>query len=203
MRPRRAAAEAERWTATQLSQGRLRHYQHVTSIALTQFYNRSITISERFMRFQQRRFSLWLVLGLGVLSVLLLFSRPGRLLTITWNEALWNRRDPSHYHYTFQNVSFANINHLYAVDIEVRDGQAVSIVRRDTRTPVDPTIFAEYDTIPKIFVRLKAFAMSDPAIYWMHYTWGNGVPKRITINGSLNAVDDEYRMTISNFKELP
>lgn len=131
------------------------------------------------------------------------FSPPGRFLTIVWNETFWKAQGITHYRYTFRNVSFANADNIYDARIEVRDGRAVSVVRLDTQTVVDPRVFANYDTMPKVFTQIKKFAAGNPVVYWVRYQWGTGVPEEIKVEFSFRSTDDTYRITIKDFEALP
>jgi Family of unknown function (DUF6174) len=150
-----------------------------------------------------RKRRLWVGLAVFIVSVVLLgllFSQPGRLMIIAWHERLWTMAAISHYRYTVRNVSFANVNHLYGVRVEVRDGHAISLVRADTHKPVDPELFAEYATIPQVFVRLRQFVLANPARYWVRYHGATGVPEEISIDFSSSTTDDEYVITITDFE---
>ena len=132
----------------------------------------------------------------------LLFSTPGRLLLLDWNQAQWQRQDFRHYRYTFKNVSFANANNIYDVVIEVKDDQTVSMTKKSDGTPVAMALFQDYNTIPKIFQRLHTMVEHDPFTCIIRYQFQIGIPISADIDFSPRTTDDEYYLTLTDFEVL-
>jgi hypothetical protein len=68
-----------------------------------------------------------------------------------FNRNLWNQRNISNYRYTLSNSCFCVPDARGPVVIEVRNGQTTSITSVATSQPVDPQLFQQYNTIPKLF----------------------------------------------------
>jgi hypothetical protein len=132
----------------------------------------------------------------------LLFSTPGRLLLLDWNQAQWQRQHIRHYRYTFKNVSFANANNIYDVVIEVKDGQTVSLSKKSDGAPVAMAIFHDYSTIPKIFQRLHTIIEQAPFMCVVRYQFQTGIPVSADIDFSPRTTDDEYSLTLTDFEVL-
>ena len=153
-----------------------------------------------FLRNKRLLFALCVLL---IVATFLLFSAPGRLAIVRWNEAVWDYRAIRHYRYTFKNESFAFAHYLDGVVIEVHDNQTISLIRKSNNHPIDPAIFREYDTMPKYFQRLAAIIGRHPTKYIALYDLQTGVPRYVTIDFSASTTDDEYILTVTDFEVLP
>ena len=153
---------------------------------------------------KKRTLILFLVSALLLIPTGLLFTTPGRLLILNWNEAQWQRQALRHYRYTFKNVSFANANAnaLYEVVIEVDDDQTLSMTRKSDGTAVRMALFQDDNTIPKLFQKLHAMVEHNPRTYLAQYQPQTGIPVYVNIDFSSTTTDDGYVLTVTDFQVL-
>ena len=114
------------------------------------------------------------------------------------NRRLWNQRKVSNYRYTLSRDCFCTPEARGPVVIEVRNGKTTSIVNAANGKPVNPQLFQEYNTIPKLFNSIKdAIARKEPELT-VEYNPKLGYPTQIKI-GSL-AADAGVVFTINNLQ---
>ncbi len=117
-----------------------------------------------------------------------------------FNRNLWNYRNISNYRYTLSNSCFCVPDARGPVVIEVRNGQTTSITSVATSQPVDPQLFEQYNTIPKLFdviqdaINRRAYSLN------VRYNPRLGYPTQIDIDYSSQLADEEVYLTIENFQ---
>ncbi len=114
------------------------------------------------------------------------------------NRRLWNQRKISNYRYTLSRDCFCTPEARGPVVIEVRNGKTTSIKNAANGKPVNPELFQQYNTIPKLFDSIKdAIARKEPELT-AEYNPKLGYPTQIKI-GSL-AADAGVVLTIENLR---
>jgi hypothetical protein len=119
---------------------------------------------------------------------------------LQFNRNLWNQRNISNYGYTLSNSCFCVPDARGPVVIEVRNGQTTSITSVATGQPVDPQLFQQYNTIPKLFdviqdaIDRRAYSLN------VRYNSRLGYPTQIDIDYSSQLADEEVYLTIENFQ---
>ncbi len=114
------------------------------------------------------------------------------------NRRLWNQRKISNYRYTLSRDCFCTPEARGPVVIEVRNGKTTSITNAANGKPVNPELFQQYNTIPKLFNSIKdALARKEPELT-VGYNPKLGYPTQIKI-GSL-AADAGVVLTINNLR---
>ncbi|GAX37369.1 DUF6174 domain-containing protein [Nodularia sp. NIES-3585] len=121
---------------------------------------------------------------------------------LQFNRRLWNQQNISNYRYTLSNSCFCIPEARGPVVIEVRNGQTTSITSVATGLAVEPQLFQEYNTIPKLFnviqdaINRQAFSLN------VSYSPRLGYPTQINIDYNSQMADEEVYLTIENFEEV-
>jgi Family of unknown function (DUF6174) len=114
------------------------------------------------------------------------------------NRRLWNQQKISNYRYTLGRDCFCAPEARGPVVIQVRNGKTISITNAANGKPVNPELFKEYNTIPKLFNSVKdAIDRKEPELT-VQYNQKLGYPTQIKI-GSL-AADAGVVLTIENLQ---
>jgi len=122
------------------------------------------------------------------------------LRRLQFNRNLWNQRNISNYRYTLSNSCFCLPDARGPVVIEVRNGQTTSITSVATSQPVDPQLFQQYNTIPKLFdviqdaIDRRAYSLN------VRYNSRLGYPTQVDIDYRSQLADEEVYLTIENFE---
>lgn len=122
------------------------------------------------------------------------------------NQTKWKDANISHYRYTIFIGCFCAFSEEMPLTIEVKDGEAVSIMRADG-TLVRPTDtvygwYQPYETIDRLFLKLEADLGGEADEVTVSYDPQYGFPLTISIDQILEAVDDELALQVSNFEIL-
>ncbi len=121
------------------------------------------------------------------------------------NAAKWKDAGVSHYSFSLFIGCFCPFAQDMPLNIEVKDGEVVSLTRFDG-TPIDPTdpayeTYISYATIDLIFLKLET-ALTEAEGVIVAYESVYGYPANIAIDYIKEAVDDELSFQISNFVVL-
>ncbi len=117
-----------------------------------------------------------------------------------FNRNLWNYRNIFNYRYTLSNSCFCLPDARGPVVIEVRNGQTTSITSVATGQPVDPQLFQQYNTIPKLFDVIQDAINRTAYSLNVRYNPRLGYPTQIDIDYSSQLADEEVYLTIENFQ---
>ncbi|MEH2416560.1 DUF6174 domain-containing protein [Nostoc sp.] len=121
---------------------------------------------------------------------------------LEFNRRFWNQQNISNYDYELSNSCFCIPDARGPVVIKVRNGQTSSITSVATGKAVNPQLFQNYNTIPKLFnviqdaINRKAFSLN------VRYSAKFGYPTQIDIDYNSQIADEEKYLTIENFKEI-
>ncbi|MBN3870656.1 MAG: DUF6174 domain-containing protein [Nostoc sp.] len=121
---------------------------------------------------------------------------------LEFNRRFWNQQNISNYDYELSNSCFCIPDARGPVVIKVRNGKTTSITSVATGQPVNPELFQNYNTIPKLFnviqdaINRKAFSLN------VRYSAKFGYPTQIDIDYNSQIADEEKYLTIENFKEI-
>ncbi len=98
---------------------------------------------------------------------------------LKFNRDLWNRQNISNYRYTFSNGCFCIGDARGLVVIEVRNGQTTFITSVATGKAVNPELFQNYNTIPKLFGVIEDAINRKASSLNMRYSARFGYPTQI------------------------
>jgi hypothetical protein len=115
---------------------------------------------------------------------------------------LWNKKNISNYRYTLSNSCFCIPEARGPVVIEVRNGQTTSITLIATSQPVDPQLFQQYNTIPKLFNVIQDAINRRASSLNVRYDPRFGYPTQIDIDYNTQLADEEVYLSIENFEEI-
>ncbi|MBD2692239.1 DUF6174 domain-containing protein [Anabaena catenula] len=118
------------------------------------------------------------------------------------NKKLWNRQNVSKYSYQLTRSCFCTKEARGPVIIEVNNGMTTSVISVETGNPVDPELFKQYDTIPKLFSVVKDAIARKADSLTVKYNPKLGYPTQINIDYSAQMADEELYLTVENFKVL-
>lgn len=126
----------------------------------------------------------------------------------------WQAASISHYRFKLSLGCFCAFSQDMPLNIEVRDGQVVSIAYQ-SGNPIDPSLmeyFQRFATVDKLFDEIQnsfqvqgnvdtAGDKADEVKVTYDPTYG--YPSKISIDFIKNAVDDELSLQITDFEKLP
>jgi hypothetical protein len=124
---------------------------------------------------------------------------------LTDAEKLWNDQGLANYDFTLERQCFCPEDYRGPVDVQVRNGSAVSITYVSTGAAVTDDRFAEADTIDKLFGILKdaysgknSFDQKADSVS-VTYDADRGFPSAFFIDISQQIADEENGYTVTNF----
>lgn len=127
---------------------------------------------------------------------------PGEL---TDAEKLWNSQNLADYDFTLERQCFCPEEYRGPVNVQVRNGAAVSVTFVSDGTAVTDDRFAEADTIDKLFSVLKdayngknSFNQKADSVT-VTYDSERGFPSAFFIDISQQIADEENGYTVTNF----
>ena len=113
---------------------------------------------------------------------------------------LWTDWDISDYSYDIQIMGFLPGGGS-TVRIEVRGGAAVSHTQGDTTTGELPdSVVTLYDTIDKLFARIRDAYVNKAASISAVYDPGYGYPLHASVDPIKEAIDEEWAFTVTGFE---
>jgi hypothetical protein len=108
----------------------------------------------------------------------------------------WQAAAISSYDFDFARSCFCTVEALGPVTIRVRDGHFASLVSRDSGTPVDTVLFAQFLTIERVFESTRQLLDAGPASFTASYDPTFGFPITVTVDPIAQAVDDELSYSV-------
>ena len=117
-------------------------------------------------------------------------------------QALWEAQALESYRYTLHVSCFCVREMARPVVVEVRDGAVASITYADDGASADPSLFERYDTVDDLFDLIAVTEAKDPARLDVTYAEETGVPLEIDVDIREEIVDEELRVTVSDFEAL-
>jgi len=147
-------------------------------------------------------------LSVLVLALITLSSASGCTGSVprefTDNKELWESKDLRDYDFTLERQCFCPEDWRGPVDIQVRNGSAVSMTYVSDGTDVDEEKFGDVDTIDKLFVLLEdaysgtgEFEEAADSIT-AEYDSEMGYPLNMYIDESQMIADEEQGYTVTN-----
>ena len=122
------------------------------------------------------------------------------------NRQTWHSSEITHYRFSLFIGCFCAFTQRMPLNIEVRDGEVVSIAYSDGEAllPTDPNFanFSQYATIDRLFAELDADLNGEADQVTVTYDPTYGFPADIQIDFIKNAADDELSLSVSNFEVL-
>jgi hypothetical protein len=123
------------------------------------------------------------------------------------NQEKWQNAHVSHYRYSLFVGCFCPFAERMPLNIEVKDGEALSITYADG-TPIseaDPQFdfFTRYGTMERLFSELEADLAGAADEVTVSYDPTYGFPQTANIDVIKEAADDELSLTVSGFEALP
>jgi hypothetical protein len=123
------------------------------------------------------------------------------------NQEKWQNAHVSHYRYSLFVGCFCPFTERMPLNIEVKDGEALSITYADG-TPIseaDPQFdfFTRYGTMERLFSELEADLAGAADEVTVSYDPTYGFPQTANIDVIKEAADDELSLTVSGFEALP
>jgi hypothetical protein len=118
------------------------------------------------------------------------------------NESKWADQKVSHYRYTLRVLAFAPVERTAPVDIEVRDGIAVSALYQESGQGATNEIIRNADTVEKLFDIIQNAIDDKVDEVTVEYDTAYGYPKGIRIDPLKTAIDEEIGYTVSEFQVL-
>ncbi|MEH2110587.1 DUF6174 domain-containing protein [Nostoc sp.] len=124
------------------------------------------------------------------------------LRRLNFNRRLWNQANISNYRITVSNSCFCIPDARGPVVIEVRNGQTTSITSVATGQPVNPQLFQQYKTIPKLFNVIQDGINRKASSLDVRYEPKLGYPTQINIDYNSQIADEEIFLTIEKFQQI-
>ncbi|MEH2158912.1 DUF6174 domain-containing protein [Nostoc sp.] len=124
------------------------------------------------------------------------------LRQLNFNRRLWNQANISNYRITVSNSCFCIPDARGPVVIEVRNGQTTSITSVATGQPVNPQLFQQYKTIPKLFNVIQDGINRKASSLDVRYEPKLGYPTQINIDYNSQIADEEIFLTIEKFQQI-
>ncbi len=118
------------------------------------------------------------------------------------NRQLWRTQNISNYRYTLQVGCFCLPEVTQPVVIEVRNGKVVSMIGVNTRKPVNPEYFKDYNSIPKLFNLVQNAIANRAHRISVTYHPTRGYPTQISIDQSQQMADEERYFTIERLEVI-
>ncbi len=161
-------------------------------------------VNKRIWKLANLSFALTLILLILTAGVSCASSVPQEL---TASEELWKNQGLKDYDFTLERQAFAPEDWRGPVNIQVRNGSAVSVRYASTGAAVTEGKFDNADTIDKLFTMLKdAYAGKGEFEHWgqkadrvdVDYDSQKGYPVNFYIDVSQQIADEEQGYTVSN-----
>jgi len=123
------------------------------------------------------------------------------------NQKTWQDANIKHYRFELDISCFCAFRSLMPLTIEVLDEQIVSMMGADGSVILDTdpnyAYFAEYASINNLFVKLDTAFNSGAEEVTVMYDAAYGFPTAIFIDQSKQMADEELRLNVSAFEQLP
>jgi hypothetical protein len=121
---------------------------------------------------------------------------------LTKNRKLWNQQKISKYSYQLSRSCFCAPVARGPVIIKVNNGVTISVTSVETGASVDPELFKQYDTIPKLFSVVQDAIARKADSLAVKYDPKLGYPTQVNVDYSQQMADEELYLTVENFKVL-
>jgi hypothetical protein len=118
------------------------------------------------------------------------------------NRRAWRTQNISNYRYTLRVSCFCVPEVTQPVVIEVRDGRVASIVAANSRKPVNPEYFKQYNSIPKLFNLIENAIANKAHRVSVTFHPTLGYPTQISIDQSQQIADEERYLTIERLEVI-
>lgn len=144
---------------------------------------------------------LWLILTLS--AILFSACTSPANSEFAKNREKWQMANISHYRFSLSVGCFCAFIQKMPLEIEVKDGQVVSMTYNDGSPVPDSErqTFADYETIDALFDYTKS-AMKEADEIRIQYDATYGFPSEVQIDFMKNARDDELALHVQSFEPL-
>ncbi|MBD2663379.1 hypothetical protein B6N60_03261 [Richelia sinica FACHB-800] len=113
---------------------------------------------------------------------------------------LWKEKDVKNYRYRLSKSCFCAPAARGPVLIVVKDGVTTSVTSEETGQAVDPELFKQYDSVPKLFAVIQDAIDRKAASLNVKYDAKLGYPTQINIDYDTQIADEELYLTIDKFE---
>ena len=143
---------------------------------------------------------------LGIITIIWVVTSSG-LLSNRSNElsnavTTWESEAIDSYTFDLQVSCFCFPDMTRAVTIVVADNAVQSVTYVDDGSAADPTLFAAYSTVDKLFERLENAQAENPVTFDVTFDAKYGAPQSVFIDIDEMMADEEIMFTVSNFEVL-
>lgn len=118
------------------------------------------------------------------------------------NRQQWNQQKIFNYRYTLTSSCFCAPEARGPVVIEVRNGRTTNITSANTGQPVNPELFRQYNTIPKLFNLIANGIVRRASSVTVQYNSTFGYPTQINIDYSTQMADEEVYLSVENLQKI-
>jgi hypothetical protein len=120
------------------------------------------------------------------------------------NRVLWKEQNANHYQFQLSILCFCPYYSQMPLNIEVRDGEAMSIAAADG-SDVTPNLeyYSQADTVEEVFGIIESAQSGGADEVMVEYDPDYGYPILIAIDYIKEAVDDEVSYQVANIQFLP
>ncbi|MEB3182688.1 MAG: DUF6174 domain-containing protein [Nostocaceae cyanobacterium] len=118
------------------------------------------------------------------------------------NQQLWNQQNISSYRYTLQRNCFCIEEARQPVEVVVKDGKTISVTAVNSGKPVNPELFKDYNSIPKLFAVIQDAINRKAASLDVKYHPTLGYPTQINIDYDTQMADEELYLTVENLQPI-
>jgi hypothetical protein len=115
---------------------------------------------------------------------------------------LWKEKDVKNYRYRLSKSCFCIPAARGPVIIVVKDGVTTSVTSEATGQAVDPELFKQYDSVPKLFAVIQDGIDRKAASLNVKYDPKLGYPTQINIDYDTQIADEELYLTIDKFEVI-
>ena len=114
--------------------------------------------------------------------------------------ANWEQANPKHYRFVYRRRCYCPTPN--DVLIEVKDDRVVSVQTMDNGSPIPQQRFQDYPTIAQLLSQIDRAVVAHPDSILVEYDRSQGYPKRVRIDFSYRAADDEIDYMIQQVEIL-
>src|SRR5262245_7034259 len=128
-------------------------------------------------------------------------GRAGLLAQAAASRAVWEDAAIANYEYVYKRSCFCGSDFVRPLRIQVRSGIVTSVVFADTGVAVTDTALGPFPTIDGIFEDLQARILEADNVN-AEFDQQRGFPTQYIVDLQATYSDDEYSITITEFREL-